>query len=442
VGETLSNGIYSPDVLLPGGWARNVSIYWDETGLISDIELGFSDSRLRSAQGPLVPGMINLHSHAFQRDLVGRTQLFTSAGDDFWSWRETMYARIQSLNSTELESIATQLYKDLIRSGYTSVCEFHYVHAGSSGEPCIDSQEMSLALLRAAKSSGIGLTLLPVFYQYGGFNNTAPDRHQRRFVLSVEQYCELMEKMFEAVNDDSNICIGYAPHSLRAVDYLGLQLILDHRANHAPSSPVHIHVAEQIQEVEECLRSNGQRPIEWLFGNVCVDQNWCLVHSTHADRKELALLADSGATVGLCPTTEADLGDGTFPLREYLDGGGIYGIGSDSNVCVSPFEELRLLEYGQRLANRTRNVDATESDLGAGTRRYLQSLTGGRRSSGRHVGVLKKGACADFIVFDTDHVLLRNKTADEQLNTVLFSGEASMLAEVVIRGEHKLDSAG
>ncbi len=435
--DTLSNGMHSPDVLLSDGWASNVSIYWDGSGTITKIRPCYCDSSLTSARGPLVPGMVNLHSHAFQRELVGRTQIFTSPGDDFWSWRQAMYAHLQSLSPDELESVATRLYQDLIRSGYTSVCEFHYVHVGSSREPYFDPAEMSLAILRAANSAGIGLTLLPVLYQHGGFRNAAPDEHQHRFILSVERYCELVEKMLDAVNDDSNVCIGYAPHSLRAVDATGLHYLLEHRANHAPSSPVHIHVAEQIQEVEECLLAHGQRPIEWLFSNALVDQNWCLVHATHANERELALIADAGATVGLCPTTEADLGDGTFPLPEYLDCSGVYGIGSDSNVCISPFEELRLLEYGQRLTGQTRNIDGVRSELGAGTRRYLQSLAGGRRASGRNVGTLNEGAWADFIVLDASHALLRNKTADEQLNTVVFSGDASMLSAVVIRGEQK-----
>lgn len=435
--DTLSSGMHAPDVLLSNGWASNVSIYWDGSGSITEIRPDFYDPSLPSAPGPLVPGMVNLHSHAFQRELLGRTQLFTSPGDDFWSWRKTMYAHLQSLSPDKLESIATQLYQDLIRSGYTSVCEFHYVHFGSLQKPYFDPAEMSLAILKAAQNTGIGLTLLPVLYQFGGFQNTPPDEDQRHFILSVEQYCELVEKMLKTVNDDSNVCIGYAPHSLRAVDATGLQYLLEHRATHAPSSPVHIHVAEQVHEVEECLLAHSQRPIEWLFSNASVDQNWCLVHATHANEAELALIADAGATVGLCPTTEADLGDGTFPLSEYLDCSGTFGIGSDSNVCVSPFEELRLLEYSQRLATQTRNIDGVTSELGAGTRRVLQSLAGGRSASGRNVGALNKGAWADFIVLDASHGLLRNKTADEQLNTVVFSGDASMLSAVVIRGEQK-----
>ncbi|MCH8122392.1 MAG: formimidoylglutamate deiminase [Bacteroidetes bacterium] len=435
--ESAPRGLQTPDVLLPDGWAPNVAIYWDESGLISEIRLSHTDPELPLAQGPVVPGMVNAHSHAFQRSIVGRTHSFTSPTDDFWSWREVMYDHLSTIDPDRLEQIASELYLDMTRSGYTSVCEFHYVHCDPDGNLYSDPDAMSVAILNAAEKAGIGLTLLPVFYEFGGFGEKDLENHQNRFVLSLGDYCDLITRLLDRTRDNPGIEIGYAPHSLRAVNARGIHQLLDHRSQHAPSAPFHIHVAEQIREVEECTAVLGKRPIEYLFDKVAIDEHWCLVHATHASSEELALIAASGATVCLCPTTEADLGDGVFSLSSYLELGGTIAIGSDSNICVSPFEEIRLLDYVQRLRLQKRNVEGITSSIGAGTRRYLQSLFGGSQVTGRPVGHIKEGFSADLLELDAHHSQLRGKSSDEQLNTLIYSGDSSALAAVIIRGETK-----
>ena len=323
--NSASIGLQAPQVLLPDGWATDVAIYWDKQGVISDIQSSHVDSELPEAQGPVVPGMVNVHSHAFQRTIVGRTHSFTSPTDDFWTWRDVMYQHLSTIGPQEMEQIATELYGEMTRAGYTSVCEFHYVHCDPDGNLYADPDAMSVAILNAAETAGIGLTLLPVFYEFGGFGEKALEQHQNRFVLSLGDYCDLIVRLLDRTKGNPSLTIGYAPHSLRAVNARGIHQLLDHRNTNAPASPVHIHVAEQVREVEECMAVLGKRPIEYLFDKAAVDEHWCLIHATHASRDELSLVASSGATIGLCPTTEADLGDGVFPLSDFLELGGSVG---------------------------------------------------------------------------------------------------------------------
>ncbi len=427
-------GLFVPAALTPDGWISDTSIYFDAHGVIERLEPGLSDSLLHRAKGPVVPGMTNLHSHAFQRAMTGRTHSFTSADDNFWSWRASMYDFVEEMGPEDLESLATGLYADMLAQGYTSVCEFHYVHHDPSGNPYTDPAEMSKAIVRAARTSGIGLTLLPVLYRYGGFGGIDIGRGQRRFFHTVDDYLKLVEILTAESEATADFVLGYAPHSLRAIDPEDIGLLVQHRSATGAGRPMHIHISEQMKEVEDCLSWCGKRPVEWLIDNAPIDENWCLVHSTHVTADELDAVARTGAVVGLCPTTEADLGDGVFPFREFLRRGGVYGIGSDSNVSTSPSEEIRLLEYIQRAYWKTRNISGQSSKMGAGTLRYLEALQGGRQASGMKSGRLESGSRADLLVLDASHRLLEGKSPDEMLNAHLFSGGSETIQTVIVRG--------
>ena len=289
-----------------------------------------------------LPGMPNLHSHAFQRAMAGLAERKGRADDSFWSWRETMYAFAAAIGPDELQAIAAQLYVEMLKSGYTQVCEFHYLHHQPDGTPYAQPEAMSLALIEAAREAGIGLTLLPVLYISGGFDGRALTARQRRFGHAVDNYLRLLALLRKHESDD--VRVGIALHSLRAVPEQALREVL--ASEQAKGCPIHIHIAEQIGEVQDCLATRGARPVEWLFDHADVDANWCLIHATHLTDAETVQLAHSGAVAGLCPTTEANLGDGLFPLAAYQGAGGILGIGSDSHISISPVEELRWLEYG------------------------------------------------------------------------------------------------
>jgi len=425
-------GLFATDALLPTGWASDVSISFDSEGIISDVREGDRDSGYRVASGPVIPGMINLHSHAFQRSITGKTQSFSGTEDDFWSWREAMYRSTSEIGPKELERMAYRLYADMVRNGYTTVCEFHYLHHAGDGIPYSNRAEMSLAIVRAAEQAGIRLTLLPVLYCHGGFRNEPLSSHQRRFGLDVNEYLRLLEQLRKEVPET---VLGYAPHSLRAVDNDSLAMMLEHRRKSAHDrAPVHIHIAEQTAEVTQCLKSHRARPVEYLYGIAEPDATWCLIHATQTTPTEKERMARSNACVGLCPTTEADLGDGFFDLPDFLSSGGTFGIGSDSNVCVSPVEELRLLEYTQRLSLRRRNTSGDTADSGVGTVRYLQALEGGRRASGQSVGRIEAGYRADFAVLEPDSFTRSDESPDVILNAHVFSGSSLSVRETVIGG--------
>jgi formimidoylglutamate deiminase len=427
-----TTGFFAPAALLPGGWATDVSIYIDGTGEISRIRSNHFDPSLESVSGPLIPGMINVHSHAFQRAITGRTQSFASPDDDFWSWRDAMYLLSASMTPADLEQVAVQLYRAMLRCGYTSVCEFHYLHHDQRGLPYDDPAEMSRAIIRAAEQTGIGLTLLPVLYTRGGIRDQPLSPGQMRFAHTTQSYLDVLDELF----DSTSVTIGYAPHSIRAVGQEDLHVILDHRRQGpSPEAPVHIHISEQRAEVETCLQVSGARPIDLLYDIAKPDENWCLIHATHASDTELWRIVESGTCVGLCPTTEADLGDGVFPLLDFMVDGGRIGIGSDSNICVSPGEEIRLLEFVQRLQTERRNTFTEATELGAGTVRYRQALEGGRQASGRKVGRIEAGSCADFVVLKSDHALIENRTPDESLNAHVFSGGEPTVSDVIVSGK-------
>ncbi|MBS0555953.1 MAG: formimidoylglutamate deiminase [Proteobacteria bacterium] len=377
----------------------------------------------------VLPGMPNLHSHAFQRAMAGLAETRTNPQDSFWSWRETMYAFAGRVGPDALRAIAAQLYVEMLKAGYTHVCEFHYLHHRPDGKPYADIAQMSLAIIEAAREAGIGLTLLPVLYMTGGFDGRPLSERQRRFGFDVDGYLRLVESLRK--QEDSTLRVGIALHSLRAVPPDALDEALD---SGLADGPIHIHIAEQTAEVDECLATRGARPVEWLLDNADVDARWCLVHATHMTPEETQRLAESGAVAGLCPTTEANLGDGLFPLQAYRDAGGTLGIGSDSHISVSPVEELRWLEYGQRLMARQRNIAVSESSASVGENLWGDALFGGGQASGLDISAIEAGARADLIVLDDIAPLLAARDADTALDTFLFAGNANLVRDVMVNG--------
>ena len=378
----------------------------------------------------VLPGMPNLHSHAFQRAMAGLAERRGRADDSFWSWRETMYTCAAAIGPDALQAIAAQLYVEMLKAGYTQVCEFHYLHHQPDGTPYAQPEIMSLALIEAAREAGIALTLLPVLYISGGFDGRALTARQRRFGHTVDSYLRLLETLRRHQSDD--LRVGIALHSLRAVPEHAMREVL--ASDDAKEAPIHIHIAEQIGEVQDCLALRGARPVEWLFDHADVDARWCLVHATHLTAAETTQLARSGAVAGLCPTTEANLGDGLFPLAAYQDAGGTLGIGSDSHISISPVEELRWLEYGQRLVTRHRNVAARQPGDSVAETLWRAALRGGAQASGFAAGELREGARADLIVLDETSPLLATRDARSVLDSFLFAGNTPLVRHVMTSG--------
>lgn len=409
-----------------GGWQAEAAFGVTEAGNLAEDVGGHAES----IGHWVLPGMPNLHSHAFQRAMAGLAERRGKSEDSFWSWRETMYGFAATIGPDQLKAIAAQLYVEMLKAGYTRVCEFHYLHHQPDGTPYAAPDAMSLALVEAAREAGIGLTLLPVLYMSGGFDGRPLGERQRRFGHDVEAYLRLLEKL-QALEGDG-LRIGIALHSLRAVPEKAFREVL--ASGLANDCPIHIHIAEQIGEVQDCLAMRGARPVEWLFDHANVDARWCLVHATHLTEAETAQIAGSGAVVGLCPTTEANLGDGLFPLAAYLDAGGTLGIGSDSHVSVSPVEELRWLEYGQRLQTRHRNIAARRPGESVGETLWSAALRGGAQASGVPIGELREGARADLIVLDETSPLLAARTEKSTLDSFLFAGNTPLVRDVMTGG--------
>jgi formimidoylglutamate deiminase len=379
----------------------------------------------------ILPGMPNLHSHAFQRAMAGMAERRGRNDDSFWTWRETMYAFAATVGPEELKAIAAQLYVEMLKAGYTHVCEFHYLHHQPDGRAYADPAAMSLALVEAAREAGIGLTLLPVLYMTGGFDGRALSERQRRFYHDVDGYIALLERLRSY--EDGMLRIGVALHSLRAVPADAMRTLLD--SGTVDGMPVHIHIAEQIGEVQDCLAVRNARPVEWLLDNAEVDARWTLVHATHLTAQETQALAKSGAVAGLCPTTEANLGDGLFPLADYLHAGGALGIGSDSHISVSPVEELRWLEYGQRLSARHRNIAARGEGASVGETLWDAALIGGRRAAAVDIGRLEPGARADLLVLDDESPLLAARGPRDAMDSFLFAGNTPLVRHAMTNGE-------
>jgi formimidoylglutamate deiminase len=374
--------------------------------------------------------MVNLHSHAFQRAMAGLAERAGSSEDSFWTWRELMYRFAGRITPEQMEAVAAQLQVECLRHGYTSICEFHYVQRDPDGELYANPAETALRIAAAARQSGIGLTLLPVMYSYAGFGDQPLKPGQQRFRTDPELVLRIVEAL--APQRGPQLEVGAAPHSLRAVSGSQLRELV---AGLPAGRPLHIHVAEQQLEVRQCLEATGSRPVDYLMDRVEVDGRWCLVHATHLSEGEVAALAASGAVAGLCPTTEANLGDGLFPLTPYLAAGGVFGIGSDSHVSRSPVEELRWLEYGQRLVRQQRNIAVDEACRDVGTYLWRQALHGGARASGRAVGSLAPGRRADLLVLDSAHPDLDGADAGEVLGRFLFSGNDNLVRDVLAGGQ-------
>lgn len=411
------------------GWARDAR-FGVEAGQIVAADTQRSEAAERIGQYAL-PGMPNLHSHAFQRAMAGLAEKQTNPSDSFWTWRETMYAFASRIGPEDLRAIATQLYVEMLKAGYTHVCEFHYLHHQPDGRPYADPAEMSLALIQAAHDAGIGMTLLPALYMTGGFDGRALSERQRRFGLDVEGYLSLLQQLSKVEN--ATLRVGVALHSLRAVPERAMREVL--AAEITRTMPIHIHIAEQIGEVQDCLALRSTTPVEWLLDSMPVDARWCLVHATHMTAQETQRLARSGAVAGLCPTTEANLGDGLFPLKTYLGENGVLGIGSDSHISVSPVEELRWLEYGQRLATRHRNIAVSAANHSVGETLYAAALRGGAQAAGVDIGRAEAGACADLIVLDETSPQLAGRDEISLIDTFLFAGNTNLVRHVMANGE-------
>jgi len=418
-----SQSLFAAHAYLPDGWRRNVLLEWDANGTLSAVTPDHADAPagVPRAQGPVMPGMPNLHSHAFQRAMAGLTEYRAASGtgatDNFWSWRDLMYRFAARITPAGLASVAQWLYIEMLKAGYTSVCEFHYVHHAQDGGRYANQAELAQRVVDAAAASGIGMTMLPVLYQYSGFGARVPRDDQRRFINTPESLLDLLGTLRTARPEHAALRYGVAPHSLRAVSEASLHALL---GGIDATAPVHIHIAEQTAEVDACLETEGARPVQWLLDRFEVDGRWCLVHATHVDGNETLALARSGAVAGLCLTTEANLGDGIFPARDYLDAQGRIGVGSDSHIGVDWRAELRLLEYGQRLMCRQRNVLASAQATHVADRLVDAALDGGARATGRAVGALRADHRADWLVLDAGHSSIAGHAQEAWLSGVVF----------------------
>jgi formimidoylglutamate deiminase len=439
--------------LLPDGWAAGVRITI-ANGRIEQIHTGTAPREIDERHSTGIPGLPNLHSHAFQRGLAGLTERRGPTGDSFWTWRELMYQFVERLQPEGLEAIAALVYAEMLEGGFTHVGEFHYLHHDRGGAPFSDPGELAGRIAAAAEETGMGLTLLPTFYAHSGFGGAEPTPRQRRFSNDVESFARIVEASRSAVRNLPGAAVGVAPHSLRAVTPEELNGVV----KVGESGVIHIHIAEQTKEVQDCIAWSGQRPLEWLLEHQQVDERWCLVHATHATETEVGGMAKSGAVVGLCPITEANLGDGVFPAPPFLEQGGRFGVGSDSNVLLDGAEVLRRLEYSQRLALRARNVLARAEGRSTGRSLFDAALAGGARAlagaggdtSARprggtpQIGALAVGASADIVSLAADHPALAERHEDEILDSWIFSGGRAAVdcvwragVKVVINGRHR-----
>jgi len=419
--------------LLPDGWHDNVLLEWDGSGCITAVSADSAAPDVEKAE-IVVPGMPNLHSHAFQRAMAGLTEYRANPTDSFWSWRTLMYGFAQKLTPPAMKAVALQLYTEMLKAGYTSVCEFHYLHHDLGGVPYADQGEMSVCLIEAAAEAGIGLTLLPVMYQYSGFGSKAPHSGQARFINSPAWIVDLLQGLQRSHPQHAGLRYGVAPHSLRAVSPASLAALVDGLDHFDKLAPIHIHIAEQMQEVDDSIAFSGARPVAWLLDHMAVDSRWCLVHATHMTSAETSALAQSGAIAGICPSTEANLGDGIFNGAQYAQANGRWGIGSDSHVGIDWREELRLYEYSQRLAHRQRNVLTDTGGNSVGGYLYRQALAGGARASGRPIAGLAAGQRADLLVLDGQHADLCGKRRDALLDSLIFASHGATPIRDVMSG--------
>ncbi|MDT8326658.1 MAG: formimidoylglutamate deiminase [Roseovarius sp.] len=424
--------IHAKQALTPQGWQSDLEITVDAGGRIAS--LGAQVNTPTHHVGLLLPAPLNLHSHAFQRAMAGLTEARgPDPRDSFWSWRRLMYRFLDQLSPEHVEAIAALVFMEMLEAGYGAVAEFHYLHHDVGGVPYGNLAEMSERIVAAATASGIGLTLLPVQYQFGGCDLRPLNGGQKRFGNDPERFLRLHEgAVAAAAAGPKDYTSGLAPHSLRAVDPVGLSAVLAE----AQSGPIHMHLAEQVAEVDEVLAHLGARPTEWLLANHAVDARWCLIHCTQMTGAETDALAATGAVAGLCPLTESNLGDGIFNGTRYLGQGGTIGFGSDSDVQISLFEELKTLEYSQRLRDLSRAALATQ-DRSTGRVLFEAAAKGGAQAGGRQSGRIETGAWADLVGLDDDNQWLCNRQGDAALDSLIFGGGGqACIREVWSAGRH------
>ena len=428
--------LFAARVRIASGWLHNVRIEIDR-GLIAKIT---PNSRLQVGDTPvdtLLPALGNLHSHSFQRAMAGMTETRGAGKDSFWSWRKLMYRFVHHITPEQYQAIAALVFMEMLEAGYSAVGEFHYVHHQAGGNHFDSITELSEQVFTAAVETGIGLTHLPVLYSYGGAGARVLAPEQRRFGNSVDSYLQLVEHARAIARDTlpADCRVGIAPHSLRATSPDDLAAVL--QINH--NTPVHIHIAEQPREVAEVLGWLGARPVEWLLENHRVDTQWCLIHATHMTRAETVALAKTGAVAGLCPITEANLGDGPFNGGEYLAARGAFGIGSDSNVRISLGEELRMLEYSQRLRDLHRNVLIGGSGS-VGEALYLGAAQGGAQALARGTGKIEVGQLADLVAIDSNAAALLALRDDQLLDGLVFAAGDDCVTDVWSAGRHQVQN--
>lgn len=433
----------APQALLPQGWRNDVRIDVDATGDIVDVIADAGSAMPEGVErldGPVLPGMANLHSHAFQRAMAGLAETRGPGEDDFWSWRERMYRFVLRLTPDDAFAIARFLYLEALRNGYTAIAEFHYVHHRPDGAAYPEPAEMLLRHLQAAREVGIGVTLLPSLYRWSNFGAQPLVPRQRRFDTDPDAVLRMAEAARRAAGDDADVRVGVAPHSLRAADPASIAALLAGADAIDASAPIHVHAAEQTKEVDDCLAATGQRPVEWLLSNFPIDARWCFIHATHMNARETLALARSGAVAGLCPSTEANLGDGLFPMLDFRAAGGAYGIGGDSHVSRDPAEELRWLEYGQRLSLQRRNLIVGDGREGGyrgpavGTTLWLEAADGGGRAIGRAMGAIATGRRADLVELDAAAPDLHGRSGDAITNALVFAGSSGLVRNVMVGG--------
>lgn len=431
----MNKSYFAESALLPGGWARNVLFEVAPDGRINRAASNAAPGDAERLRGAVIPGMPNLHSHAFQRAMAGLTEKGGPQGDSFWSWRKLMYGFLENLTPDDVEIIATQLYIEMLRAGYTAVAEFHYLHHDPKGQPYANAAETGERIAAAALGSGIALTLLPVFYAHGNFGGVEPTTGQRRFINSLDGFGRILAALAGTVRGRPTQRIGVAPHSLRAVTPEELRAVVVEMGRIDGAAPIHIHAAEQQKEVDDCLGWGGTRPVAWLLDHMQLDARWCVVHATHMDANETKALARSGAVAGLCPTTEGDLGDGFFNAASYLRAAGKVGIGGDSHAAVDPFLELRLFEYGQRLKLERRNVLALAIGDSLGGQLYRTACAGGAQALGQNIGQLAEGFRADWVVLNGDDPALAEQSGDGLLDAAIFGPVRAPVRDVMVAGQ-------
>jgi formimidoylglutamate deiminase len=428
-----STVVWCESALLADGWARGVRLTLSD-GRIARIDTDVSAGDAIRL-GAALPGLANVHSHAFQRAMAGLAEARGETGDNFWTWREVMYRFLGRLGPDDVQTVAAMAQIEMLEGGFTRVGEFHYLHHDPSGAPYDNPAEMAARIVAAAEETGIGLTLLPVFYAHSNFGGAPPTDGQKRFIHDVDGFARLVDSCRQIVSNLPDAVVGIAPHSLRAVTADELTAILPL----ASDGPIHMHVAEQTKEVDDCLAATGQRPVRWLMNHTPVDKRWCLIHATHINAMETERLAKSGAVAGLCPITEANLGDGVFPTHDYLAAGGAFGLGTDSNILIDAAEEVRALEYAQRLTRRARNVLAGGPKRSTGGELWRGAGAGGAQALGAGRAGLRRGAPADFITLDPEHPALLGREGDTLIDSLVFAGRHGAIDTVWRQGRRVVE---